>query len=204
MSVDLGIEHPGDLRVRARLVLHDLRRAQRLAAMHEGDLVGEARQEHRLLHRRIAAADDRDVVTAKEVAVARRARRDAVAHQLPLGRKTEQLRRRAGRDDERARRVFGLGRADHDRPCGEIDRRDVALNDLGAEPLGLGAHLGHQIGAENPVAVAGKILDHRGQHELTAGFDALDEEWFEVGAGGVERRGQAGRARSDDDDVARV
>ena len=90
--VDLGVEQPLDLRVCARLVLHDFRRAQRVAAMHEGHLARELGEEHRFFHRRIAAADDRDLVAAEEVPVARRARRDAVAHQLFLRVKSEQLR----------------------------------------------------------------------------------------------------------------
>ena len=47
------------------------------------DLRGELRQEDRLLHRGVAAADDGDRLAAEEVAVARRAGRDTVADQLP-------------------------------------------------------------------------------------------------------------------------
>ena len=87
---------------------------------------------------------------------------------MPLGTEAEQLRGRAGRDDERARRVFRLRRRTTIGRAAEIDGRDVALHDLGTELLGLGAHLGHEIRAEDPVPVAGKILDHGGQHQLPA------------------------------------
>ena len=46
-----------------------------------------------------------------------------------------------------------------------------------------------------------KVLDHRRQHELAAGFDAFNKEGLQIGARRVERRRQAGRARSDDRDV---
>ena len=49
-----------DLRVGGRLVLHDLRRAQRVAPVDQRDLRRELREEDRLLQRRVAAADDRD------------------------------------------------------------------------------------------------------------------------------------------------
>src|SRR5262249_42722413 len=52
------------------------------------------------------------------------------------------------------------------------------------------------------VAEPWKVLDQRRQHQLAAGFDAFDEERLEVGPGGVERGGQARRARPDDDGVA--
>src|SRR5438132_6893865 len=46
---------------------------------------------------------------------------------------------------------------------------------------------------------AGEILDQRRQHQLAAGLEALDDQRLEVGPGGIERRGQAGRPRPDDD-----
>src|SRR5579862_7400882 len=50
-----------DVGVGERALLHDARGAQLVAAVHHRDLGGEAGQEQRLLHRRVAAADDRDV-----------------------------------------------------------------------------------------------------------------------------------------------
>ena len=53
-----------------------------------------------------------------------------------------------------------------------------------------------------PVGKAGVVLDVGGEHELAAGADAFDHERVQVGARGVDRGGEAGRARSDDDDFA--
>ena len=89
---------------------------------------------------------------------------------------------------------------------GRFDRStddDVALDDLGAEPLGLRAQLRHQVGPHDAVAIPGPVLDHRGQHQLTAGFDAFDDERLEIGARRVERGGESGRAGADDDDLLR-
>src|SRR5439155_18626651 len=89
-----------------RAVLHDLRRAELLAAVDDGDLVGEPGEERRLLDRRVAAADDRDVLAAEEESVARRARRHAVTEHLALGRYAQHARLGAGRDDDRVRGVL--------------------------------------------------------------------------------------------------
>src|SRR6266852_2241001 len=64
--LDRRVEDESDLRVRARALLHDLRGAQFIAAMNDGHLWGELRQEGRLLHRRVAAADDDDLLVLEE------------------------------------------------------------------------------------------------------------------------------------------
>ena len=87
-----GVEHPGDLRVGARLVLHDLRGAQHRPPVDDRDLRRELGEEDRLLHRRVAAADDGDLVAAEKVAVAGGAGRDAVAHQRALSVQAQQAR----------------------------------------------------------------------------------------------------------------
>ncbi len=89
-----------DLGVGEGAVLHDLARPQLVAAVDERDLVGELGEERRLLDRRVATADDGDVVAAEEEAVAGRARRQAVTEQLRLGLEAEHQRLRAGRHDD--------------------------------------------------------------------------------------------------------
>ena len=53
--------------------------------------------------------------------------------------------------------------------------------------------------AEAPVAgVAGPVVDFGGGHELTALFDAGDQQGFAVGACSINRSGVAGGAGSED------
>ena len=68
----------------AGAVEHDLRRAKFAAPMNEGDLGGEAREEERLFHGGVAAADHRDLLAGKEEAVAGGAGRNAVTDQRLL------------------------------------------------------------------------------------------------------------------------
>ena len=126
-----------------------------------------------------------------------------MARKLSIHANLQPPRRRAGRDDQRlGRDRRAIGKRDRERPAFEIDARDVALHDLGAEALGLRAHLRHQVRAHDAVAEPGPVLDHRRQHQLPAGLEAFDEQRLQVGARGVERRRQAGGPGSDDDDFA--
>src|SRR4051794_27648293 len=64
--------------------------------VNDRDVGGEPGEEGRLLHGRVAAADDDEIAPLEERAVARRAGRDAVVRELLLRRDPEPLRRRAG------------------------------------------------------------------------------------------------------------
>ena len=90
---------------------------------------------------------------------------------------------------------------DLDRAPAQFHLGHVAVDDLGAEPLGLRAHLGHQIRAHDAVAKAGEILHRGGEHQLPARLDAFDEQRLEVGARGIQRRRETGGAGPDDGDI---
>ena len=77
----------------------------------------------------------------------------------------------------------------------------LPADDLGAEPLRLRAHLGHELRTHDAVAKAGPVLDQRRQHQLPARFEPFDDERLQVGARRIQSGGQPGRARTDDDDV---
>ena len=61
--VDDGVRDELDLLVGARAVEHDLRRAELAAPVDDRHLRREPGQEDRLLHRRVAAADDHDLAS---------------------------------------------------------------------------------------------------------------------------------------------
>jgi hypothetical protein len=74
----------------------------------------------------------------------------------------------------------------------------VRGDELGPEALRLLAHLAHQLRAEDAGREPRVVLDVGGEHELAAGLRALDHDRLQVRAGGVERRGQPGRAGARD------
>ena len=79
-------------------------------------------------------------------------------------------------------------------PVGQIRSEQVAGAVFRAKPRGLLLHVFDQLRALNPFWKAGKVLDQRGQGKLAPGLMAFEDEWAEIGAGGVESSGVAGAA----------
>ena len=138
----------------AGAVEHDLRGAELVAAVHDDDLAGEAGQERRLLHRRVAAAHDHDALVAEEGRVAGRAVRDAAALERLLGGQPELARARTGGHDDRVGAVLLLAHVDAQGLLREVDPGHVVGEELGAEALGLRAEVGHHLGPDDAVPVA--------------------------------------------------
>jgi hypothetical protein len=89
--------------------------------------------------------------------------------------------------------------------AGQVHVGDVVGDELGPEPLGLAAHVVHELGAHDAVTEAGEVLDLGRVHERTAGRDrSLEHQRLQVRARGVDGRGVPRRSGSDDDDVAYV
>ena len=201
-----GVPGELDLRVGEGALLHDLRRTQLAATVDHRDLGGEAGQEGGLLDGGVAATDHGDVLLAEEEAVAGGAPAHPVAGEPVLVGDAELAVARAHRQDHGAGPVLVAG-AVHDEldVAGEVDRGDVVGDQLGAEALGLGAHVVHELGTHDPVAEAGEVLDLGGVHQRAARGDrSLEHQRGEVGARGVDGGGVARRSGADDDHVADV
>ena len=182
-----------------RAGLHDLAGPELVAAVEEVDLRGEAGQVERLLDGRVAAPDHGDRLVAEEEAVAGGARRDAVSAEPLLGRQAEPDRRGAGRDDDGLAAVLGAARPRPEGAAGEVDAVGVDVDDARPEALGLLAEAEHQLRALDPFGEARVVLDVGRDHQLAAGLVAGQDDRRQVGAGGVDGGGQAGRARADDE-----
>src|SRR5262245_33701285 len=78
--LDDRVEYELDFRVLQGPILHNLRRTQDLTPVNDRDFSSKFGQEGGLLHRRIAASDNRDFFTAIEETIAGRAGRDTVTH----------------------------------------------------------------------------------------------------------------------------
>jgi hypothetical protein len=115
--------------------------------MHDRHLRGEPGQEGGLLHRRVPAADDDDVLVGEERRVAGRAVRDAAALEPALGVEPELPGGGARGDDHRVGPVLVVADVDAVGALREVDPRDVVRDELGAEALGLAAEFGHHLGA---------------------------------------------------------
>src|SRR5687767_2479492 len=97
---DLLAQRPADLLVVLGALLHDLRGAQLRSPVDDGDRLGEPGEERGLLHRGVAATDDRDVLVAEEEPVAGGAGRDAATEQPRLVLEAQVPVLGAGGDDD--------------------------------------------------------------------------------------------------------
>ena len=169
-------------------------------------LRGELGEEGRFLDGRIAPADHGDLLAAEEEAVARGARGQAVPEQPLLGLEAQHQALGSGADDDGVGRVEVVAHPHLEGPLTEVHRSDLRREERGAEASRLFAAPHHQLRTHDAVGEAGEVLDLGGQHQLAARLVTraarltLDDQGFEVRPGGVDRRGEAGGAGSDDDD----
>ena len=197
-----------DLGILGDAILHDLGSTKRIATVDQGDLGGEFREERGLFDGGIAPADDADLFSSIEVAVAGGARADAVAAERAFSAEPSS-RGPGGHDhgrarvvaDRAARRVAAgvVGGSHPERALREIHLEDGFPLGVGPEPLGLLSHQVHQIGAHDPVGEAGKIVDRRRQRQLSPGFLAFEYHRRQIGPRRVKRGRQARRTRTDHD-----
>ena len=105
-----GVPDEVDLGIGSGAVLHDLRGAELVAPVHEGDLAGELGEEGGFLHGRVAAAHHDELLVLEEESVTGGASGDPVSHQPAFGLEPQQLGRGAGGDDQGVARVAVLAR----------------------------------------------------------------------------------------------
>ena len=197
-----SVEQELDLRMLLRALEHDLRGAEGVAAMNDRHFGGEAGEEDRFLHGGIAAADHHDFLSRKEEAVARRARRHAVADQLLLMRQAQPARRGAAGNDQSLGVNLLNAEMQQKRALAEIGAGEMRHAVFRAEAFGLLAHVLDQLRAQDAFGKSGKILDQRGHGELSAGLVAFDDQRLQVGARRVESGSVSGASGPDDDNVS--
>src|SRR4051794_16692530 len=191
-----------DVLLAAGALLHDLGGAELVAAVHDLQVLGELGDEDGVLHGRVAAADDGDVLALEEGAVADTAGRDAAAAELDLPGDAEPLGLRPHREDHRLGAIGLLADLDDvDAAVRELDLGGVVRDEARAETLGLSAELVHHLRAHHALRVARIVLDVRGVLKLPAPLEAFDDQRLELGARGVEGRRVAGGAAAQNDQV---
>lgn len=173
---------------------HDSGRAELVAAVDHRHTAGEAGEERRLLHRRVAAADDRDVLIAEEEAVTRGTGAHSHAQQRFLTGDAKVARGRAHGEDHRAGPVGLVADGDCLDGTVEGDLVDVFHPQVGAKAQRLLTHLVHQFGPGDAVAETGVVLHLGGGHQGAAELAALEDERLELCARSVHGSRVAGRS----------
>ena len=126
--------------------------------MQQRDLGGEAGEEERLFHRRVAAAHHCDFLAAEEEAVAGSATGDAVADQRLLALQSQPARAGAGGNDQRARHDFAGRSLEPEGIFAQVNFVEVGKLKGRAEAGGLLLHVVDQFGALDALRPAGKVF----------------------------------------------
>ena len=197
--LDDGVPGEGDLLVGEGPLLEDRRGPQAVPPVDDRHLLREAGEIDRLLDRRIAPADDRDLPVSVEGAVAGGAEGDPSADEPLLARHAETPPVRPGGDDHGKRPV--AHRAGGDLPAVLVappflrHRRHVAGGGLQTELDGLRLEALGEIEAVDPLRDPRVVLDEIGDGDLAHRRVARDGEHPEVRPGGVHPRGEPRRSR---------
>ena len=203
-ALDRERRRPLDVLGLARAVEHDLRGAELSAAVYDRHLRSELSEEDRLLHRRVAAANDDRLLINEEGRVAGSAVGDSAAGKLIFARRTNLLVLSAHRENHSERLILLLTNPDAVHAAGLVGELKFGCqvgDEAGAEAFGLVAHRLHQLWPLDAVAEAGVVLDLGCLLQQAAPLPAFDYERREVGAGCVKRRCVTGRAAADNDYV---
>jgi hypothetical protein len=187
---------------RKQPVLQDLLAAQLVAAVDQRDVRGDVRQVQRFLHRGVAAADHGHVLVAEEEAVAGGAGRHALALEGVFGGQAEIFRRGAGGDDQRIAAVAARIADQQERTPRELRGVDVVIDQARVEALRVPAQPFHQLWSLHAFGIAGPVVHVGGGHQLSALFEAGDQQRRTVGTRGIDGRAVAGRPGAEDEEGA--
>ncbi len=173
---------------------HDFRCAERVSAVDEVNLGREAGEEGGFFAGGVAAADDADGDIAVEGAVAGGAGGESVADKFFFAGEAEPLCARAGGDDKGLRfNPFSVD-AEADIFSGVLKLLDGCELEACAEAGGLRFDVHDEVGALDAFGEAWKVFNEGCGRELSTGLMAFENEWGEVGAGGVHGGGEASAA----------
>jgi hypothetical protein len=206
-----GVEADLALGVVEQTVRHNLRSTQLVLANENSNAAAVLGEEHGLLGSGVTAANDVQRLVAEDGhgTVADGTGADSV---LPVGflaGEVEAAGVGACGDNDGVRGADGLAAfvvvplGPHlEGPGGKVELGDGLGDDLGAEALGLGAHVVHQLSAADALGEAGEVLHIGGGCELATGCGAvgehaLIENGLELGAREIDSGSVGTRAGAD-------
>ena len=174
-------------------VHHDFFGAEAVAAMNQGDGVGDVGEVKGFFYGSIAAADDGHVLLFIEETVAGRASGYAFTGKGLFAGQPQIFGGCAGGDDQGVAGVLTHVAFKGEGTVLQIDGVDLVENHFGAEAFGVSKEARHQFRTLYAFSVSGPVVDFGGGHQLSALFDTGNDDGLEVGAGGIDGGGVASR-----------
>lgn len=202
-----GVPLDGDILVLLEPVGHDFAGAELVPTDEDSNVACVLGKEHGLLSCRVTTADHDQGLLPEDGGgtIAHGAGRHTAVPVLLLAGEAQTTGNSAGGDDDGVGGVVSVGV-----PLGrvlegavlEVKVGDSLANDLGAEALGLLAHVVHELATHNSLGEAGEVLDVGGGGQLATGSGAISHEalvqsGLEVCAGQVDGSRVGGRAGTD-------
>lgn len=191
-----------DFFVLHRSILHNLRCTKLIASMDDRDFRRKLGKEGRFFHRTVAATNHNEFLPSEEKPVAGGTRGDTMAGQpLLIGESNLNRRSTGGDDDGLSLHTTFPVNSQRERLVSEIDRRDIAREELRPKPFCLRSHLLHQLRSHDALSKAWVILNFRGRRELPAGLPPFNEQRREVGSRRIDGGSQSSWTRPDDNNI---
>ena len=142
--VNHGVLKELNLFILTRPVKHDFRCPKLVAAMDERNFVGKTRQERRLFHGGVSAADHSYIFAGEKEPIASCARGDTVPDKGLLAGQSQPARRSAAGNNESARKQRVFAHLHGERALAQVGAGGVAVPVFRAKALCLAAHVIHQ------------------------------------------------------------
>ena len=182
------------------LVRHHLGAGKIILTHHDGHASSIAGQEHSLLGRSKAAAQNKDVKSAEKLAVTGRTVGNAAAGIFLLTSKTDLARGGACGDDDRAASVGAAAGVQRLHFTLKVYTLDLGYSKFRAEIHGVPVHFIHKLRAGG-AADTGIVDDLCGIHSLAARLVFLNDQRIEHGPGGIDTSRESGGTAADNNQV---
>src|ERR1700738_3356914 len=141
-------------------------------------------------------------MSAEEESVTRGATGNAVSDEGLFRGQSKPARAGAGGDNQRARVDFAGGGVQPEGMRVQVDSVEMSDLEVRSESGRLALHVLDQFRALNAFRPAGKVLHQRGNGKRAARLMALQHQWLEIGARGVDGGGKARTAGAQNDSIA--
>ena len=166
--------------------------------MNQRHFAGNVGQIQRFFDSGVAAADHSHFLIAVEEAVTGGTGRNPPTRELLFRGQPQIHGRSACGNDQGITGVLAGIAFQFEGALAQFDRMNMVKHHFGLEAAGMLLKAGHQFRTHHAINVCRPVIDLGGGHQLSSLGQPRNQHRLQVGAGGVDRRGVAGRTGTED------